>query len=82
MKNLSSTSFTFCFVALVAIGCADQDHADREGDFAASQSDETRAAEGTGEGVDSMARRPCLKCVGCSTSTGWNACCDVIEVSC
>ena len=26
--------------------------------------------------------RPCLKCIGCSVSWGWNACCEVVEVSC
>jgi hypothetical protein len=26
--------------------------------------------------------RKCLKCEGCSTSHGWNACCEVVEVDC
>jgi hypothetical protein len=80
MKTLFSTTFALCFTALLAAGCAEQDASERGRDVA-PQEDGAGAAEGAADGLDPLAR-PCLKCVGCSTTSGYNACCDVIEVNC
>ena len=36
----------------------------------------------SGATTGKVSPRPCLKCEGCSTSRGWNACCAVVEVAC
>ncbi len=82
MFNWTLSTFVVSLMASALAACsvdATENSSDTE-----SEVDETSEAlsAATGGGGRGVAPRKCLKCEGCSTSRGWNACCSIIEVDC